>query len=731
MQNGFHAVKHSAMAALSWVLLGFFLCQVRAETADPPHLFEQGHHFPAYGLVGDGGMAVADLDGDALSDVVFSGVNGQNGVGSAGSQLLFVMGRKSDSSVGLKQELLLDITDIHRVVAASLPDGTPTIVVVGKTGEVAQYAHWPLVRVGGFPVPTYPAAVLATDINADGIDELLVANASSLRCYSLSSGLLIWQAQLGSAIRSLVPAQLDADAALEILVGGDSGSTIVDGATAASHAGPARAFTSQTVFIPAIGMAASQFVYATSRGIESFAATPPWSIRWDYPLAIPASTLLAADVDFDGRNEVLYGDSAYNAGVHVLDPVSHGERFAIPGSDWNIASIAVADIDGDSVADLGFVTRSIIGSSTLGSRVRFVDAATGKRQHQVLASRGRMSVADLADLDADGSLEQVAVSTNNAGKGRIIIADAVTGSIRWDSGFGANNAGTPIDINASSIALGRLTPSGPVDILIGSKDYLGTKVMLVEGVSHAVKLRIGNNTVLGGRAVADVALFDFDRDGVCDIITLDSYTPLSAASTLHVFSASSGILMAETPLFGSSTGARRLVVGNVNSDQHPDLIAVLDTSVHAFDGTTLQPLWTIATPSSDGQLIAQGKTGAELMLFDGAGNITFHSVATGGLLRSIAVPTGMAAVVALGNETRDLLVASAGRLQVLDGDSGAVLASSERLGTALAAERQLAAVQVTDGVWQIASGSDAGYFRHRLELSATVFRNGFDSGVSR
>lgn len=687
----------------------------RAQDANAPRITVLGHTFPAYSGVAASRMAVADLDGDGRADFVYGATAGQ-------SSLLFVTGARSNGSLGVKQSLIMPTSSkLVRVLAAS-SIGDERVYALAKDGLVTAYGGWPLRELRTFQVLDNATAAAIGDINADGRDELVVVRSGRVLAYALGTGEQQWETLAPTASADIVLAQLDADPALEIVLGSDWFGVVLDGATGALEGTAEDGFGRY--------VAAGRFGPDTDAQIVGslvavFEGGPSWIPRWTYNVSYGVSALTSADLDGDGRDEILFGALQHQAGVHVIDAITRQERFAIAGQDYGISAIGVGDVDGDGTTAVAFSSSASSTDGRIDSRWRLVDARTGADKLQLTSRHGRYGIVALGDVDGDGRLEQVVgPSIEGARVAFMQVADAHSGELKWES-EGRDSW------NVRAIALGQL--AGPsVDMVIGGRGTWDGSILVVDGVSHAVRLSVGGpiDSVLRGRSVEALALLDYDHDEIPDIVAATrAVTTAAAGAKLHVYSGVTGQLLTETQAMGAeSETVGGLLLGGAKGDAWRELILTLSDSVRGFDSATLQPAWTLPVRSIATRYLAHGLAGPELLLLREDSRLAFHDARTRSLLRTLPAPAGATAVLALDDAPEHLLVAAGGRLHLLDGLDGSVRASSDYLGTALAQGNQLVAAKLGRDVWQIASGGDAGYFRHRLELSERVFSDGFESG---
>lgn len=676
-----------------------------AVAADPgwPQIETLAHSFPAYQISGRR-MAVGDLDGDGRPEFIYTAYNFD-------TRLVVVLGARAGGSMGVKQTLIMPAPEL----VAALPAGTvgsERLYVVFRDGMVRAYGEWPLRELRSFRTPGEVWAAAIGDLDADGSTELVLGQSGGVGAYSLASGELLWE-QPGIAGDDIVLAQLDEDPQLEIVMGGAYWlGLVLDGLTGAENGRAPEGFGHYVT--------AGRFETGGSLGIAGvmgnsigvFLGGPVWVPDWLYFVPYGVSSFAAADLDGDGRDELLYGDQQHNAGVHAIDTVTRQERLVISGDTYRINSIGV----GNAV----MAGRPLVAFST-ARRIRVVDPQTGSEKFQHTTRFGRYRTVALADLDGDGRLEQFAGAVrDDQMPNALIVADATTGTIQWES-------------TAWGWAIHALVVSGisgASEIIAGGVDTFDRGLITVlDTHRHEPRLRISYVTepTLNSRGVDALTIVDFNHDGIADIVAATTATStFTAGAKLHVFSGDDGHLLAETAALGAEwEPARSLLLTEPSNQDPPQLVLTLGGSVRGFDSATLQSLWTLPVDSLATRYINGPAGERQFAILRSDRTLVFHDARTLEVLRTLPIGVDATAMLPLGGPTDPFLIATDDRLHLLDGSDGSIVASSEYLGTGLARGNQLAAVALAPGVWQVASGGDAGFFSHRVVLDETIFSNGF------
>jgi MYXO-CTERM domain-containing protein len=234
--------------------------------------------------------------------------------------------------------------------------------------------------------------------------------------------------------------------------------------------------------------------------------------------------------------------------------------------------IILTDIDGDGNVDLAVAAnRSFAagrsryylgnGDGTFGSRILLIDGAS--------------SEIAVADVTGDTFLDLI--------QGRRDLTDLV---IPGDS-FGDLIIGSATDVSADTnrvldLAIGDLDNDGDLDIVMGNGRPGG--VVSVDPQPNRFYLNGGTGTFTGADIAADaddsrgIALADMDGDGDLDVIVgNDDTTPGSNRIYMNQFveSGSTAVSFAAGIDFGPADDqTSRIVIGDLNNDTLPDIVAI-------------------------------------------------------------------------------------------------------------------------------------------------------------
>ena len=581
-----------------------------------PFFVELGQRVDNLHGTGSGRFAVLDVDGDGLDDLVFS-------AWTAFQSNLFVVGRRPDGTLGFKQAAgIPDERPILRVLAWPHA-GTTHVITVSEDGMARDYSGWPLAEQRAFPVEDLVArTAVVGDVDNDGADELIVGTYSGLFAYSMVTGAPKWTYN-GSGAGDLVLAQLDADPALEIIVS-DFPGLVLDGATLATE------WEIADGLLPplASGLLAmeggTQWIGRLPGGTEFgvFGASP-WSQRWNRDMQFVIGAATAVNLDGEGTDEILVGH-IQSGFVAVVDSITHENRLTIPFSADATSAVAGADLDGDGAMDIAI---SAVGADVEDPVLIVADGSNGQRKWQFVPTAYPYSAAESGDLNGDGRLETAAFVGDGLQYGDLAVFDAYSGAEIWRSQPG-NGFNGPFDLRIRNLTLVAKPLSTGMDIVLAGSQSQGGRISVVDGTTRQSILQIGasNPGPMPNRHVNDIAVFDFNGDGVNDYVA--ATTPYSSDTTgalLYVFSGANGSLLWTSPAMGGAFAD----IYSVFVTDHPtgqpgkEMVAVLPDSLRSYNSSTGLLSWVLAVDNTGAIFIPQGLAGPEFGVISGPDTISF------------------------------------------------------------------------------------------------------------
>jgi len=442
-------------------------------------------------------------------------------------------------------------------------DGDLDIVTGNKEGPNAVYLNdgngdFPLADARSFgPGDDYTLSVALGDVDGDGDLDIITGNFDQQNVIYLNDGTgnLDGSRNFGPAVSSTVTVGLgdvDGDGDLDIVAGNVGANTVY-----------------------------------LNNGAGTFDDTNSFGSSGDSTLTVAIGNLdsdAESFLDLAVGNGGLFGqqDAVYlNDG---LGGFPSGNAHDFGPSEGITHSVVVGDMDGDGDLDIVAGTRG-------GQNAIYLNGGNGDfSETRNFGSGGDLTLSvAVGDVDSDGDLDIVAgdegganVVYLNNGAGNFYTSAVDCGSPPQNARcFGSGHDVTP------SVALGDVDGDGHLDIIVGNGGPLGRQnaVYLNNGagnfpVDAAGPFGIGDDVTLS------VALGDVDDDGDLDIVAGDNAGQdavfLNKAGEFYVDTAIDCSLRESVQCFGTGDNAtRRVAVGDMDGNDHIDIVAVSDTELNA------------------------------------------------------------------------------------------------------------------------------------------------------
>lgn len=266
-----------------------------------------------------------------------------------------------------------------------------------------------------------------------------------------------------------------------------------------------------------------------------------------------------ADVNADGKPDVLTANYTTNSvgvllgnGNGTFQPVA---TYATGVANGSPAGIAVADVTGDGKPDL-------VTANGFGYNISvFAGTGTGSFQAPVSYALGPNAApldVTVADLNADGQPDLVVA---NAGSNTVALLMG-----RGGSGFlpGPYAVGTSASFIPYGVAAGDVNGDGRPDVVTANSANSTVSVLLNQGVSLGAATSFQNPG-----APANIAVADINRDGQADLITTNPGDPAVAV----LLGNGDGTFQPRSRYVTSNNNAPSgLAVADVNGDGRPDVL---------------------------------------------------------------------------------------------------------------------------------------------------------------
>ncbi|HZS17349.1 MAG TPA: VCBS repeat-containing protein [Candidatus Udaeobacter sp.] len=396
----------------------------------------------------------------------------------------------------------------ERQIVVMLDDGRVYIYDFASKGELA---HFDTGVAGYYGL----AALTISDLDGDGLAELILTTGSDLFVFS-SNGELLWQVP-GAGGYDVVAGQMDNDPAIEIAT---TNGFVIDAGTHAAQWTYGGGFGVHLKLAPfpgenyqqLISAAGWQFVYSYDVARQ----LPRWSISTPQDIG----AIKIADVDNDGVPEVIIGDGQWGT-VHVHDLLSQALKWEVNNPEHGVTNIAVGDVDHDGVPDLLWGA----GATSSGADHLYVASTTGTHdiKWQSIDLEGPFLGPAIGDLDGDGRPELIVCSSYSDatyGSGRILVFDSATLTLRAISNPVVDNGAWT---GVHDLKLRDVEGNGRMQILIAADSYYDGAIEIYRFNPDNTFTRIWTNATRPfGNPFNFVEVADLDNNGTLKIIAANT-----------------------------------------------------------------------------------------------------------------------------------------------------------------------------------------------------------------
>src|SRR5438067_13813976 len=441
-------------------------------------------------------------------------------------------------------------------------DSQPEIVVMLADGRIYLYDFATKAELGYISTGlTGLEGLSVTDLNGDGVAELIVTTANDLFVFS-GNGVLLWQLA-GAGGLDVVAGQMDLDPAIEIAT---TKGVVTDSVTHTAQWTRSGGFGARLKLAPIAGASYQQLIAAdawyTVYAYDVATQLPRWSISTPQDIG----AIQVADVDNDGVPELLIGDGQWGK-VRVYDLNTQAKKWEANNPEHGVTNIAVADVDNDGVPDLIWGA----GWSSTGADFFYVASTTDAHaiKWQNVYLEGPFLGPVIGDLDGDGKAELV-ICTGSAG-GRILVFDLATGAFRGISPVSTSVLG-PRDIK-----LRDLEGDGRAEIVLATDHFYDGAIEVYSfDTSNTFTLKWTNPTRPAGSPFSFVDVADLDGNGTSEIIAGNSvYTSGSEGVFVYIFDYPSTSTPWRSVKMAGSNSMTGLVVADLDGNGSKDIAALV------------------------------------------------------------------------------------------------------------------------------------------------------------
>lgn len=401
-------------------------------------------------------------------------------------------------------------SEIARIAVADLhPSAGDEIVIALRDGRLLihqQSTKWLLAEIN--TAADFLRGLSVDDVDGDGSPEIILSTSDHL--YVLGAdGTLEWDLAVGGD--DVITGQLDSDAPLEIAV---TGGQVVDAdARSVQWSWPAGFGADlEAADIDGDGMqelvAAEHWYFVWAYDVDR--KLPKWSI----PIDLDIGAIDVVDIDEDSVFELLVGDGQWGS-IHAFDTRTQQLEWSVANPEHGVTDVAAADVDGDGKTELLWGAGA---TSTGPDHFYVVDWRTADFEWQNPDLVGPFLGPRMGDLDGDGRAEIVTVSFESDasyGSGRILV---------FDAGLRLRAISAPIVedyawTGTHDLELRDVDGDGNLEILVAADWLYDGVIEIYDFASDSTfSLRWTNATRPSGAPFHSVDTLDVDGDGDLEVV---------------------------------------------------------------------------------------------------------------------------------------------------------------------------------------------------------------------
>lgn len=616
-------------------------------------------------LLGGGGgfnPIIRDLDGDGIADVGIAGGGGLEVFRNLSTPGTFAFAPGAVVASGY----------IYRVVAADLDgDGKPDLAAaVFGAGAIALHNNSTPGTIAFQPAVLYsagadPRYLAASDVDGDGLTDLLVANTADTAVSILRNQIGLNTAPV---VTSFSPGTGGSGTVVQIRGSNFTGVTAVSfgGVSAAGYTVDSTEGITAVVGAGASGNVAVTTANGTA-SLAGFNFTGPIINSFSPSIGVNGTLVKISGVNFTGATAVTFGGVA--AASYTVDSAEGITATVGTGASGNV----VVSTPAGSATKTGFV----FGVPTI-TQVTPVAAAIGDT---VFISGGNFSDVAAGNIVYFGAVQARVLSATTTQLAVLVPPGATYQPISVEEQGLVAYSSQPFSVlfsvpdptlTASSFVPAGNFPTGtyPRDVAVGDLDGDGKlDVVVANAVGNTVSV-LGNRSSPGTIAFAAkvdlatgndpqrLAIADLDGDGKLDILALDFNN--GNASDISIFrntSTAGSLSFANLLSVASGSGSTDIGVTDMNGDGRPDIVVTSGNSggITVFLNTTTTPgnlafdgghfLFYGYHPSNQvlADLDNDGRPDMAISNFAGSNMNVFSNLSTGGNLLlniPVAYPVG-------------------------------------------------------------------------------------------
>lgn len=532
-----------------------------------------------YNLYGSGigstGLAVSDINNDGIQEVVASAVTRG---GFRSSNLWYVLRKTGVNSYSHVWTSEVYTSGIKQIAVGDVNgDGIAEIFVGLADNQIMVYRGTDYANIGSFTTAYGISSLVLTDADSNGSKEVIVSDGAKIIAYDAIDYHTEWSTNAYGS--DLAVGNVDKDLAAEIVT---SSGYVLDGATRTVEWNyPATGGFGVRVEVGDVdGDGMAEIVGAAGWNKITVFDVDLQSATWEIPTSQDIQALTLADVDGNGRLDIIYGDGQWGS-IHFVDGSTHQQMWSITNPEHGVTNIAVGDTDNDQALEVLWGA----GYTSSGADYLYVAGiSTHTIEWQSEDLDGPLSAIDTGDVDDDGQAEIVMASyQSNSGynDGVIKIFDGSTHDLEWQL-TDLPNISTWSGVN--SVRIGDVDQDGTTEFVLATANLYDGLIQIYNGRTHTLERQ---STSTSGASFTAMEIGDVDGDAQAEIV-IGQMIEHSGATGVHVIVYDGATAVVEWQSIGLDTAeVYDIDLADIDGDSHIEIIASAKGGpVYIFDGTT-------------------------------------------------------------------------------------------------------------------------------------------------
>ena len=330
-------------------------------------------------------------------------------------------------------------------------------------------------------------------------------------------------------------------------------------------------------------------------------------------------TLLLQDINNDNVDEIIYGDAQWGD-VHCHNSVTQAKIWSIRNPEHGVSAVNFADLDSDGEEELIWGA----GWTSTGEDYLYVyDVDNDSLEWQSSDIVGPFYALATGDVDGDHQDDIVAVSYESEsgyGSGVILIIDAVTKEVKWES---SGDFLYLVWTGIYDVAISDIDKDGQNEIIIAAGDTYDGKIWIIDGKLKTIEssYEFPYSTDIDEFYALEVE--DVDDDNTIEIIA-------STSSGIYVINPTDWSVEWEVAITGGSYSKPTIECADVTGNGKKEIIVckgsinIINTDDHSLWSSSETDFLNIDTIdyNQDGTTdILASTSNGEIIILDGNSKI--------------------------------------------------------------------------------------------------------------